>query len=242
MIALAANDGAQTADVVAKVLGISVDELRRLSKDGVVTKVGNDKYNLLGSVRAYIDFLRNKEFMLPTQKEIAAHLDMSDRNARDVLNALAEKHGLDRDWWKKSTLDDIRVKFIRDQREKAAGRGGDDQASLTKHRAAESEVKAALMVLEYNEKIKVLVPADDAAAGLMDWCGNSNREYLSGISALVGEIKSVYKIDVDNELVDKIVNSTISRIQDHAQSISGDLCSSLENICASESGTDSKMD
>lgn len=239
---MASNDGAQPADVVAKVLGISVDELRKLSKDGVVIKVGNDKYNLLGSVRAYTDFLRNKEFMPSTQKDIAAHLDMSDRNARDVLRALAEKHGLEQDWWKKTTLADIRVKFIRDQREKAAGRGGKDQENLTKQRAAESEVKTATMVLEYNEKIGSLVSADDVAAVITEWCSSANREYLSGVSALIGELKSVYKIDIDNELVDKIVSPTISRIKDHAEGIGKDLNSSGENVFSTEEIPNSGVD
>lgn len=239
---MAANDSAQPIDVVAKVLDVSFDELRQLARDGIAIKVGNDKYNLLGSVRAYIGFLRNKEFMPPTQKEIAKRLDMSDRNARDVLGALAEKHGLDRDWWKKATIDDVLVKYIRDLREKAAGRGGDDQANLTKQRAAESHIKTAMMTLEYNEKIGTLVPADLAASGLKEWCGNANREYLSGIHALVGEIKSVYKIDVDNELVNNIVNSTIARIQDHAQSISEDLCSSREDVFAAGSDSDREVD
>ena len=239
---MAASDGAQSADVVAKVLGLSVDELKQLSKDGVVSKVGNDKYNLLGSVRTYIGFLRNKEFMPSTQKEIANHLDMSDRNARDVLRALAEKHGLEQDWWKKATLTDVRVKYIRDQREKAAGRGGDDQANLTKQRAAESQVKTAMMTLEYNEKLGSVVLGSDAEAVLTEWCGVSNREYLSGVSALVNEIQSVYKISIDKKLVEKIVNPTVSRIKDHAEVAGKDLGSGEQNVCSTEESVDLEMD
>ncbi|SDR38632.1 hypothetical protein SAMN04490186_5887 [Pseudomonas grimontii] len=54
---------------------------------------------------------------MPTQLEIAEHLDMSERAARDVLKRL----NLD---WQAVSLADIRTAYIRDLREKAAGRGG----------------------------------------------------------------------------------------------------------------------
>ena len=161
--------------------------------------------------------------MPSTQKQIAKHLDMSERNVRDVLNALAEKHELDREWWKKTTLDDIRVKYLRDMREKAAGRGGNDQVNLTKQRAEESQVKTAMMRLEYNEKIGLLIAAEDAADVITGWCVVANREYLSGFMKLVGEIQSAYKIEVDNKLVENIAGPTLKRIQDHASDASGDL-------------------
>lgn len=53
---------------------------------------------------------------MPTQRDIALNLDMSERNCRDVLK------GLDLDWTAAS-LDEIRITCIRDLREKAAGCG-----------------------------------------------------------------------------------------------------------------------
>lgn len=179
---------------------------------------------------------------MPSQIDIAVHLDMSGRNARDVLSGLADKHGLARDWWKKATLEDVRVKYIRDIREKAAGRGGDDQVNLTRQRAAESAVKTAMMVLDYNEKLESLVPADDAAAAIIDWCSMANREYLSAIMALVGEIKSTYKIKIDNQLVENIVSPAITRIKDYAAGIGRDLNAGGGNVLATENDTDGAVD
>lgn len=176
---------------------------------------------------------------MPTQAEIAEHLDMSERNARDVLNSLADKHGLERDWWKSTTLDNIRVKYIRDMRDKAAGRGGDDQFNLTKQRAREAEVNSKLKELEYGEKLGQLIVAEEAAAVLIEWATASNREYQSVLSKLVGEIQSVHKIEIDNNLVDNIAGPGFERIQAHAADIGRRLAPGSGDIQAGQDPADS---
>lgn len=170
-----------------------------------------------------------------TQSMIAAHLDMSDRNLRDVLNGL----GID---WKKSSLDEIRVSYIRDLREKAAGRGGDDNKTLARQRAEESAVNTAIKRLEYNQKINALVAADDAALAITDWCNTANREIVGCVSKLVSEIHSTFKIDIPSELVNNIVNPAILRIQDHASSIGENLVEGGEGIYTAEETEDSGVD
>jgi hypothetical protein len=173
--------------------------------------------------------------MALTQAEIAEHLDMSERNARDVLKAL----GIE---WKDSTLDAVRVAYIRDLREKAAGRGGDDQFNLTQRRAEESAVKTAMMRLEYNQRIGELVPASDAALAISDWCSSANREYRSGINKLTSEIQSTLKVDIPSTLVETIVNPTIERIQSHARSIGEAIVAGVDGVHAAEATADSGVD
>jgi phage terminase Nu1 subunit (DNA packaging protein) len=86
-------------------------------------------------LRDYIAHLSASEARLDglrTQADIAAHLDMSERNLRDVLDMLALDH-------KRVTQRDIRVAYIRHLRETAAGRAsgsGDGGLDLVQERAA----------------------------------------------------------------------------------------------------------
>lgn len=149
---------------------------------------------------------------MPSQKEIALHLDMSERNCRDVLKAL------DIDWTE-STLDEIRIAYIRDLREKAAGRGSSQAEALNTARIKESTVKAANGRLAYHEKLGTLVPAADAAMALSDWAGYANREYLGGVEKVIQSMEATHKISVDRDGVNRIVGATVSRIGGYADKL-----------------------
>ena len=149
---------------------------------------------------------------MPSQKEIAQHLDMSERNCRDVLKAL----GID---WSESTLDEIRTAYIRDLREKAAGRGGSQAEQLNHARIEESTVKASNGRLTYHEKLGTLIPAADAASALKDWAGFANREYQGGVEKIVQQIEAEHQVTVDRDGVNRIAGSTISRIGGYADKL-----------------------
>ncbi|MGF6692666.1 hypothetical protein [Metapseudomonas resinovorans] len=149
---------------------------------------------------------------MPTQREIAQHLDMSERNCRDVLKTL------DIDWTEAS-LDEIRIAYIRDLREKAAGRGSSQAEALNAARIEESTVKAANGRLTYHEKLGTLVPAADAALAIRDWAGFANREYQGGVEKLVQHVENAHKISVDRAEVTRIAGSTVSRIGGYADKL-----------------------
>lgn len=149
---------------------------------------------------------------MPSQKEIAQHLDMSERNCRDILKSL----DLD---WTESTLDEIRIAYIRDLREKAAGRGGSQVEQLNLARIQESTVKAANGRLAYHEKLGTLVPTADAAFAISAWAGFANREYQAGFEKLVQEIESTLKVSVDRDTVTRIAGPTVSRIGGYADKL-----------------------
>jgi len=134
------------------------------------------------------------------------------------------------------------IDYSANLRDQAAGRGGDDQVNLSKQRAKESVVKTAMLSLEYNEKVGALIPADEAASIITDWCASANREYQAGLLKLVGEIQSTYKINVDNKLVENIASPTFKRIKDHAADISRDFDPSSGDVLTTEDGADRGMD
>lgn len=146
---------------------------------------------------------------MPTQKEIAQHLDMSERNCRDMLKTLE----LD---WTVSSMGEIRTAYIRDLREKAAGRGGSQSEVLTAARIEESTVKSANGRLAYHEKLGTLVPTADAAFALNEWASYANREYTAGFEKLIQETESTLKVSMDRGMVDRIAGTTINRIGGYA--------------------------
>ena len=111
---------------------------------------------------------------MTVQRDIAEHLDMSERNLRTVAKSL----GVD---LQHATLDEVRVAYIRDLREKAAGRGGSNVDELNKARLEDLQVKSANGRLAYHEKLGTLVPAEAAEHCLVDWASFANREYSGGI-------------------------------------------------------------
>nr|VFJ73850.1 MAG: hypothetical protein BECKFW1821C_GA0114237_10556 [Candidatus Kentron sp. FW] len=70
--------------------------------------------------------------------EIGNHFD---RSIREILPKL----GID---CRESNLSTIRIAYIRDLRETAAGRGGDEQVNLTLQRTRQAEADANLKMLK----------------------------------------------------------------------------------------------
>ncbi|MGY6214972.1 terminase small subunit [Methylolobus aquaticus] len=82
-------------------------------------------------VRDYMDHLRSEDDrrnQRPKQRELAEHLDLSERALRDLLSDLGIDH-------KQCTRDEVRVAYIRRLREQAAGRATSGDLSLSEERA-----------------------------------------------------------------------------------------------------------
>lgn len=114
-------------DAAAALLQVSPDQLTKLVGAGVVRRAGPGKYVPAHLIRDYIGHLHqepDRRERAPTQAEIAAHLDMSERNLRELLGQLGMDH-------KQVPMSALRVAYIRRLREQAAGRmGGDDSEGL----------------------------------------------------------------------------------------------------------------
>lgn len=168
---------------------------------------------------------------MPSQKEIAQHLDMSERNCRDVLKSLE----LD---WTVSTLDQIRTAYIRDLREKAAGRGGSQVELLNAARIEESTVKSANGRLAYHEKLGTLVPTADAAFALNEWASFANREYQGGFEKLAQELEASLKVSIDRSTVARIAGITVSRIGGYADKLGRRIAGSGRALQPAEADSD----
>lgn len=118
-------------DTAARLLDLTPGELTTLVNRGVIPRVDKNAYNLAPLVHAYVRHLRDEQGRVeqqPTQAEIAAHLDISDRRLRELLTEFSLDH-------KRAPMADIRIRYIRKLREEAAGRAAGGDLDLAGERA-----------------------------------------------------------------------------------------------------------
>jgi len=144
-------------------------------------------------------------FGIKTQKEIADRLDMSERNLRDVLKALNLDHRV-------NSFDEILIAYIRDLREKAAGRGGDAAGELTRARILETMANYDLKTLLVKEKAGELLLVDDVEPQLIAMVAAARTELLSLPSKLVAEIKALHGVDVDAALIQESIYESLNHL------------------------------
>ena len=141
------------ADTASALLQIAPDKLQRLVASGVVRRAAQGKYIPAQIIRDYIAHLHAEPDRIernPTQQEIAEHLDMSDRNLRDLLQSVGLDH-------KQAAMSEIRVAYIRRLREQAAGRMGEmggldlvqERAALAREQREGQAIKNAVARKEF---------------------------------------------------------------------------------------------
>ena len=214
--------GSLDADSAARFVGITPKELQSLVRTGQIQRV-DGKFHPVQLVREYIASIRaenNRANDNPTQVEIARHLDMSDRNLRDVLNKIDKSSS-------KNTMEEIRVGYIQHLREQAAGRGGDDQVSLTKARTREAEASASLKELMIAEKAGQLVPMDEIEPGWAALIVAARTELLILPDKLAMEVKTRYGIDIDPALIEERIHESLQHLADGADD-GDDVCAPTE--------------
>jgi len=160
-------------DAAAALLQLTPDQLTRLVGAGVVRRSAPGKFVPAHAIRDYIAHLNqepDRRERAPTQEEIAAHLDMSDRNVRDVLTQLGLDH-------KEAGMSQVRVAYIRRLREQAAGRMSADgegldlvqeRAALARSQRESQDLKNALARGEYAPIGLLADVLGAASAGVVD--------------------------------------------------------------------------
>lgn len=121
-----------THDQAALLLKLAPIELEKLVQQGKIRREGRNDYSAQHLIHDYIDYLLSKiegQEENPKQSEIAAHLDISDRRVREI----ATEWGLDS---AALSLGEWRIRYIRQLRERAAGREGAGDLDLVQERAA----------------------------------------------------------------------------------------------------------
>ena len=194
------------SSVIAKLLVVTEQKLDQLVKDGIIPSPVRGKYELINSVRGYIGHLRNKTAAMD-QSAVARHLDMSDRNLRDVLRSLAIEWPAD--------PDDIRIAYIRDLREKAAGRAGEDQVELTRMRIRESRAKTIGMETQNLKDLGLLIAITDLEPMLEQWATVSRSEVSNALMKIVADIEGEHDIAVNQDMVNGHISAAYKLIGDY---------------------------
>ena len=194
------------AAAISKLLNVPEIKLESLVKSGVIPKPASGGYELVNSVRGYIDHLR-AESALMDQVAVARHLDMTDRNLREVLRSL----GID---WP-ADPDEIRVAYIRDLREKAAGRGGESQEKLTLARIREADASSSLKELQIAERAGTLVPVSEVQPRLLSMITAARQELLTLPEKIAGDLKALHGIDVDTSLIMERIYDSLKHLASH---------------------------
>ena len=166
---------------------------------------------------------------MPTLKVIGNHLDMSERNAGTICQNL----GLNRET---SSLDEIRTTYIRDLREKAAGRGGDAQGELVLARIRETNTNADLKELMVKEKAGQLVNVDEIEPQLVAMVTAAKQELLSLPEKVASDVKAIHGIEIDVSLIQERINDSLKQLATslHANDASDDVESDEAMVTATE--------
>lgn len=131
---------------------------------------------------------------MPTQSEIADHLDMS----RPAVSQLMGELGID---WTETPLDDIRVAYIRRLRKVAAGHESAEGDNLIRERVLNERADRELKELTLAEKKSQLVNVAKLEPELMQMVVAFRTDVLALPDRLKDEIDALYGIDVDLQLL-----------------------------------------
>lgn len=219
---MAAKEGHINGSLAAKLLGISPAEFRKLVSNGDIPKEGPDNFLLVGVVQGFVAHLRReftRQQVAPTQVEIAEHLDLSERRVRDVLRELGIDH-------RDSSLDEVRVKYIRVMREKAAGRGSDNNGQLVESRIEESREKTLALRLDRLERQGEIIVAAQAAESIVGFAAGLEPVFDSVAADIIEHIESKHQITLDDDLVSKPIRVAIGNLASRARKLGEDMAAS----------------
>lgn len=133
---------------------------------------------------------------MPTQQQIADHLDLSQQAVAEVMERL-------RIDWRVAALDEIRVAYIRHLRGQAAGHKSEDGLDLVRERVMTERVDRELKQLTVAEKKGVLVNVSQLEPELMNMIGAFRAELLARDDKLKTELDTLYGIDLDVSLLNE---------------------------------------
>ena len=97
-------------------------------------------------------------------------------------------------------------------RDEAAGRGGDDQNSLTRARTDDALASVQLKRLQIAEKVGTLVPVADVEPYLIAMVTAARTELLALPDKLVLEIKALYGVDIDPTLLTEKIHESLNHL------------------------------
>lgn len=142
---------------------------------------------------------------MPTQTEIAAHLDLSQA---EVSRLMAEL-GMD---WKVTALDTIRTAYIRRLRGAAAGHRTDDGQDLIRERVLNERVDRELKELTLAEKRQQLVNVSQLEPALVQMVVAFRTEVQQLPDKIKADIDALHGTDVDLQLLTDHINAALEQL------------------------------
>lgn len=222
-------------DAAAALLQVAPDQLQRLVSSGVVRRAAPGKYVPAQLIRDYIAWLHSepeRRDRSPTQAEIAEHLDMSDRNLRDLLQALGMDH-------KQVSLSALRVAYIRRLRDQAAGRMGNEtggldlvqeRAALAREQREGQAIKNAVARREY------------APVGLLaDVLGRAGGAVVDRFDQLEGALKKACP-DLPDEAKTTVLRVIAAARNEWVRETAQLVAESLDEMLAADEGEGDVLD
>ncbi len=171
---------------------------------------------------------------MPTQQQIAEHLDM---NQSEVSRHLAR---LDIDW-KTASIDAVRVAYIRNLRAMASGHRASDGSDLVHERVLTERVDRELKQLTVAEKKKLLINVEQLEPELVQMVVAFRTELLARDDKLASELTALYGVEVDAALLNEHTHAALAQLARYDASGAGTGASSGRTAGAADQDDDDGM-
>jgi hypothetical protein len=142
---------------------------------------------------------------MPTQAEIGAHLDLSQKAVSELMQQL----GID---WKTTALDEIRTAYIRRLRDMAAGHKSSSGDDLIRERVENERLDRQLKELNLAEKRGQLVNVAQLEPMLADMVAAFRTELMTRDDRLKASLDALYGIDVDLQVLNDATHDCLQQL------------------------------
>lgn len=140
-----------------------------------------------------------------TQQQIAEHLDLTQKSVSEMLKKL------DIDWTT-STLDDVRIAYLRQLRAQAAGHRTDDGLDLVRERVLTERVDRELKQYTLAEKKGQLINVAQLEPELQQMVGAFRTELLARDDKLKADLDQLHGIDVDIQVLNAYTTDALRHL------------------------------
>lgn len=145
---------------------------------------------------------------MPTQMQIAEHLGLD----QSAVSRHLERLQVD---WRTASMDEIRLDYIAHLRAVAAGRVDENARQLTLERIETERTRRENLQMDLARKRGELVNAAQLEAEYARFVDACRSELLSLVDKIVDDIRTLYGVEVDRELVNDYIVTALSELAGH---------------------------
>lgn len=115
-------------------------------------------------------------------------------------------------------------------RDEAAGRGGNEQETLTRSRTREAQANAQLKELQYHKEVGDLIPATEIEPLLDSWAVTARSETTHAVEKIIAAIQSQHNIEIEQDLIDEQLGAAFAAIADYPKQFASDAVEGGEEV------------